>query len=159
MLTPSPKTTANKLKKRLGKWIDSHSECGKWLSYQDNNGYFYARESHKDKKWIVYKRTNKGTQLTCINTIKEYQPTKHSISVRIHTAAGVTIYRELGADLKIDDKLLQGPVESFEQLRVDQPPWIRDLIEFVAFDQTNICIIRWQPQSMMCSRPTTKMDF
>ena len=58
-----------------------HRECRKWLSYQDSIRNFYTRESHKDKKWIVYKQTNKGTQLTCINTIKEYQPTKHSVPV------------------------------------------------------------------------------
>ena len=66
ILTPSPKITTDKQKKRLGKWIDSNNECGKWLSYQDRNGNFYTRESHKDKEWIVYKRTNKGSQLTCI---------------------------------------------------------------------------------------------
>ena len=43
------------------------------------------------------------------------------------------IYRELGAELKIDDKLPEGPAESFEQLIADQPQWIRDLIEFVTF--------------------------
>ena len=79
--------------------IDAHSECGKWLSYQDKNRNFYARETHEDKEWIVYKRTNKGTQLTYIETIKEYQPTKRSIPVRIHTAARGSVYRELGADL------------------------------------------------------------
>ena len=65
--------------------------------------------------------------------MKEYQPTKHSIPVRIHTAARGTVYRELGAELKIDDKLPVGPVESFEQLIVDQSAWIRDLIKFVQF--------------------------
>ena len=81
ILIPSPKTTTNKLTKRIGKLIGTHSECRKWLSYQDCNGHFYARESHKDNEWIVYKRTNKGTQLTCIDTIKEYQPKKHSVPV------------------------------------------------------------------------------
>ena len=76
IFTLSPKTTTNKLTKRLGRWINTHSEYGKWLSYQDGNGNFYARESHKDKEWIVYKRTNKGKQLTCIDMIKEYHPTK-----------------------------------------------------------------------------------
>ena len=28
MLTPSPKTATNKLTKRLGKWIDTHSKSG-----------------------------------------------------------------------------------------------------------------------------------
>ena len=82
---------------------------------------------------MVYKQTNKGTQLKCIDTIKEYQPTKHSVSVQIHTAARGTVYRELGADLKIDNKVPVGPAESFGQLIADQPQWIRDLIEFVTF--------------------------
>ena len=118
-LTSSPKTITNRLTKRLGTLIDAHSECGRWLSYQDRNGKFYAKESHEDKEWIVYKRTNKGTQLTCIDMIKEYQPTKHCIPVQIHTAARGTVYRELGAELKIDDELLVVPVESFEQLTAD----------------------------------------
>ena len=80
--------------------------------------------SHKDTKWKVYERTNKGTQLTCINTTKEYQPMKHSIPVRIHTSAGGNIYRELGAELKTDEELPEGPAESFEQLVADQPSWI-----------------------------------
>ena len=64
ILTPTPKTTTNKLQQNLEKWIDTHSECGKWLSYQDQNGKFYVRASHKDIEWKVYERTNKGTQLT-----------------------------------------------------------------------------------------------
>ena len=32
-LTPTPKTTTNKLQQKLGKWSNTHSECGKWLSY------------------------------------------------------------------------------------------------------------------------------
>ena len=44
MLTLFPKTNTNKLTKRLGKWIYAHSECGKWLSYQDRNRNFYAIE-------------------------------------------------------------------------------------------------------------------
>ena len=44
-----------------------------------------------------------------------------------------TVYRELGAELKIDDKLPVGPVESFKQLIADQPAWIRDLIKFGQF--------------------------
>ena len=54
-LAPYSKTTTNRLTKRLGTWIDAHSECRKLLSYQDKNGNFYARETHKDKEWIVYK--------------------------------------------------------------------------------------------------------
>ena len=57
----TPKTTMNKLKQRLGKWLEVHSEFGQWLSYQDNNGQFYVKETHEDTAWIVYKRTNKGT--------------------------------------------------------------------------------------------------
>ena len=77
--------------------------------------------SHKDTEWKVYERTNKGTQLTCINTTKEYQPTKHSIPVQIHISTGGKIYKELGAELKIDKELPEGPAESFEQLLADQP--------------------------------------
>ena len=43
------------------------------------------------------------------------------------------IYKGLGAELKIDKKLPEGPAESFEQLLADQPVWIRDLIKFVKF--------------------------
>ena len=51
ILTPSPKTTTNKLmRKRLGKWIDTHSACGKGLLYQDGNGKFHVSESHKVKE-------------------------------------------------------------------------------------------------------------
>ena len=72
--------------------------------------------------------------------IKEYQPTKHSIPVQIHTAARGTVYRELGAELKIDDELPVGPVDSFKQLIEDQPAWIRDLIKFfsICTRQTDI---------------------
>ena len=31
--TPTPKTKTNKLQQKLGKWIGTHSECGKRLSY------------------------------------------------------------------------------------------------------------------------------
>ena len=90
-LTILPKTTTNRLTERLGTRINDNSECGKWLSYQDRNRNFYAGATHKDKEWIIYKRTSKETQLTCIDTIKEYQPTKHSIPVRIHTTARGTM--------------------------------------------------------------------
>ena len=43
------------------------------------------------------------------------------------------MYRELGEKLKIDEELLEGPPESFEQLLADQPAWIRDLIKFFRF--------------------------
>ena len=36
-LTSFPKTTTDKLTKRLGKWINAHRKCEKWLSYQDRN--------------------------------------------------------------------------------------------------------------------------
>ena len=117
VLTSAPKTTTNKLKQRLGKWIDTHSECGQWLSYQDRNGKFYVRESHKDTEWKIFERTNRGTQLTCIDTTKEYQPTKYSTPVRIHTSAGGKIYKDLGAELEtntINEDVLMGQAESFE---------------------------------------------
>ena len=124
LLTVSPKETTNKLNERLGKWIDYHSECGEWLSYQDRNGKFYARQAHTDKEWMIYKRTNKGTQLTCIDTTQSYQPTKYSTPVRIHTSAEGTVYKELGAELKVTEAVPIGPVESFHQLLVEQPRWI-----------------------------------
>ena len=72
MLTPSPMTTTDKLtKKLLGKWINTHRDGGQWLSYQDQNGNFYTRMSHKDTEWKVYERMNKCTQLKCIDTAKE----------------------------------------------------------------------------------------
>ena len=43
------------------------------------------------------------------------------------------MYRELGAELKIDDELPVGPAESFEQLIAEQPACIRDLVKFVQF--------------------------
>ena len=46
--------------------------------------------------------------------VKEYQPTKRSIPVQIHTAARGTVYREFGAELKIDNELPVGPAESFK---------------------------------------------
>ena len=121
MVTPSPKANTQKLTKRPGKWIDTHSESRQWLLYKDHAGNFYSRGSHDDTEWKVYKRTKKGTQLTCIKATAEYQPTKHSIPVRTHTSAGGKIYRELGAGLKIDDESLEGPAESSKQLIVDQP--------------------------------------
>ena len=76
-------------------------------------------------------------QLTCIDTIKEYQPTKHSIPVRIHKTARRTVYRELGAELKIDNELLVGPVESFKQILAEQPTWIREKAYSCNLHQTN----------------------
>ena len=48
MLTPFSKTTTNKLTKKLGKWIDTHSKSRQWLSYQDQNRRFYTRVSNED---------------------------------------------------------------------------------------------------------------
>ena len=81
--------------------------------YQDRNGKFYARDTHTDKEWMIYNGTNEGTQLTCIDRVQKYQPTKHSTPVRIHTAARRIMYKELGAELKINDALIVGSVESF----------------------------------------------
>ena len=57
----------------------------------------------------------------------------HSIPVRIHTSVREIVYRELGAELKIDNELIVGPVESLQRLLVEQPIWIRDLVKFVHF--------------------------
>ena len=81
ILTPTPNTKTNKLQQKLGKWIGTHSKCGKWLLYQNKNQHFYARETNKDIEWKVYKRTNKGIQLICTNTTEESQPIKYSILV------------------------------------------------------------------------------
>ena len=75
---------------------------------------FLCKRDPRRQRMDSLQTKNKGTQLTCIDTIKEYQPTKHGIPVRIHTAARGTVYRELRAELKIDDELSVGPVESFE---------------------------------------------
>ena len=39
-------------------WKVTHSESGQWLSYQDGNKKIYARETHDDKEWKIFKRTN-----------------------------------------------------------------------------------------------------
>ena len=65
----------------------------------------------------------------------------HSVPVCIHTAARGTVYRELGAELNIDE-LLVGPAELFEQLIVDHPAWIRDLIKFVTVAPDNKQIVQ-----------------
>ena len=82
---------------------------------------------------MIYEKTNKETQLTCIDTVPTYQPTKYSTPVRIHISAGGMVYKELGAELKITEALIVGPVESFQQLLAEQPRWIRDLVQFVQF--------------------------
>ena len=95
LLTTAPTsqtTTKNRLQQNLGKWKNTHSKSGQWLSYQDNNNKsyeretddnkrFYARETHEDKEWKIFKQTNGKTQLTCVDTITEYQPSKHSVPV------------------------------------------------------------------------------
>ena len=84
----------------------------------------YARETHEDKEWKIFERTNGKTQLACVDTITEYQPTKYSVPVRIHTAVGGVIYKELGAELEttaVDESVPIGPAESFEQLLAEQP--------------------------------------
>ena len=50
-----------------------------------------------------------------MDTTTEYQPTKYSIPVRIHTTAGGKIYKELGAELEtttVDEDVPIGPAES-----------------------------------------------
>ena len=135
MLTPTLKVTTNKFQEQLGPQIKTHSECGKWPSYQERNGSFYARKINEYTEWKVYKRTNKGspTQLTCIDTTKDYQPKKYSTPVRIHKSTGGKIYTELGVKLKIDKALSEGPAESFKELIENQPQWIRNLVKFVRF--------------------------
>ena len=54
------------------------------------------KKKHEDTDWKVYKRTNKGKQLTCVNNTSKYQPTKYSISVQIYASAQGNIYTELG---------------------------------------------------------------
>ena len=54
----------------------------------------------------------------------EYQPTKYSIPVWIHTTAGETTYEELRAELEtttVDENVPIGPAESFKQLLAEQP--------------------------------------
>ena len=138
LLTPAPtsRTTTNRLQQKLGMWSDTHSKSGQWLSYQDSNGKFYARETHDDTEWKIFERTNGGTQLTCIDTTTEYQPTKYSTPVQIHTAAGGKKYKELGAEPEtttIDEDVPIEPAESFKQLLAEQPRWISDLTKFVTF--------------------------
>ena len=133
---PTSQTTTNRLQQKLGMWMTTHSENGQWLSYQDSNNKFYARETHGDTEWKILKRTNGGTQLTCVDTTTEYQPTKYSTPVRIHTTVGGKIYKELGAELETttrDDDVPIGPEESFKQLLAEQPRWTSDLTKFVTF--------------------------
>ena len=136
ILTSAPTTKTKKLKQRIGKLTNTHSKSDQWLSYQDRNGKFNAREFRKDTEWEIYEHTNRGTQLTCIDTTKEYQPTKYSTPVRIHTSAGGKIYKDLGEELKtstINENVPIGPAELFEQLLAEQPAWISNIIKFVTF--------------------------
>ena len=57
------------------------------------------------------------------------------------------MYKELGAELKIDKELPKDQAESFNQLIADQPEWIRNFLKFVRFtpdptkyDKMNITI-------------------
>ena len=53
LLTTAPTsqtTTKNRLQQNLGKWKNTHSKSGRWLSYQDDNNKFYARETHEGKE-------------------------------------------------------------------------------------------------------------
>ena len=138
MLTTAPKsqTTKNRLQQNLGMWKGTHSESGRWLSYQDNNNKIYARETHEDKEWKIFERPNGKTQLTCVDTITEYRPTKYSDPVQIHTTAGGVTYKELGAELKttaVDENIPIGPAKLFERLLAEQPRWISDPTKFVSF--------------------------
>ena len=65
--------------------------------------------------------------------VQSYQPTKYSTPVQIYTSVGGIVYKELGAELKVTEALPIGPVESFQQLLVEQPRWIRDLVQLVQF--------------------------
>ena len=71
---PTSRTATNRLQQKLGMWSTTHSESDQWLSYQDRDNKFYARETHDDKVWKILKRTNGRTQLTCVDTTTEYQP-------------------------------------------------------------------------------------
>ena len=90
----------------------------------------------KKKEWKIFERTNGKSQLICIDTIAEYQPTKHSVPVRIQSTAGGATYKELGAELEttaVEENVPIGPPESFERLLAEQPRWISDLTKFVSF--------------------------
>ena len=82
---------------------------------------------------MIYNRTNKGKQLTCIETVQKYKSTKHSTLVQIYTSARGIMYKESGAELKINDNLIVCPVESFKQLLAKQIRWIWDFVKFVQF--------------------------
>ena len=43
------------------------------------------------------------------------------------------MYKELGAELKINNALIVGPVELFQHLLAEQSRWIQDLVKFVQF--------------------------
>ena len=124
--------------------------------YQKRNEKLYARETHTDNEWVIYKRTNKGTQLTCFDTVQKYQPTKHSTPVRNHTSARGSVFTELGAEHKINKELIVGQEKSFQQLLGEQPSWIRDLVKFFKFTQDKQKYKK--RQSKMCTKPMVKID-
>ena len=64
ILPPSPTANTNKLTKRLGKWINTHSENRQWLLYEDHDGNFYLRGSHDAAEWKAYKLTKKCIDMT-----------------------------------------------------------------------------------------------
>ena len=101
-----------------------HSTYSRTYARIHENKLAKVRFFHSLDKLSIFSPTNKGTQITYINTTEEYQPTKYSVPVPIHTTARGTVYRELGAELKIDNKLLVSQVESFKQLLSEQPAWI-----------------------------------
>ena len=105
-------------------WKTTHSESGQWLSYQDSDNKFYTRETHDDKEWKILKRTNGVTQLTCVDTTTEYQPTKYSIPVRIHTTAGGKIYEELGAELETTTNRLQQNLGMWKGTHSESSQWL-----------------------------------
>ena len=83
---------------------------------------------HEKRK--IYKRTNNGTQLTCIDKTSKYKPTKYSIPVQVCASSRGDIYTEVGAELEINEVLPAGPIDSFDQLLASQATWIRDLVDF-----------------------------
>ena len=54
------------------------------------------------------------------------------------------MYTELGTELKINEALTVGPVESFQQLLAEQPRWIRDFFQ--------ICPIRTRQTKVQQNR-------
>ena len=65
LLTSAPTTRTNRLQQKLGMWTNTHSKSSQWLSYQDRNGKFYARETHKDTEWKIFERPNDLASMEC----------------------------------------------------------------------------------------------